>query len=204
MIDTPKIVGIAGGSGAGKSTMAFHFKDLYPEQVSIVHIDDYQKEVKEVPRLMGMTNWDDPDAIDFGLLLKHIQLLLNNHPVEVWTKDDRDNSQYRATGIRSKTVISSRPLIILEGYLSLYHPSVRELLSYAVFLDLPHSQRVARCTKLINTDYTNNILMPMHQQYVEPTKIFANLVIKVNNLSTQQVAKLIEDQLISRKLLKVS
>lgn len=197
-----RVIGIAGGSGVGKSTAAFYFQDLYPEQVVILHIDDYQKKSDKVPHLFGMTNWDDPNAIDFELLLQHLNLLLAGHPIEVWTKDDRDNPEYRTTGIRLKTVISPHPLIILEGYLALHHTDIRKLLSHAIFLDLPHAQRVKRRTKVIADGYTDKILVPMHQRYVEPTKAFANLVIEVDNLSTPQVAKLIEDRLVAEKLLK--
>lgn len=62
------IIGIAGGSGCGKSTLAYALKDHYPDQIEVVHFDDYQREEADVPLLGNMKNWDHPDAINFEKL----------------------------------------------------------------------------------------------------------------------------------------
>lgn len=186
---SPILIGIAGGSGAGKSTLAFGLKDSLPDKVTIIHFDDYQKKRADAPVFDGMTNWDHPGAIDFEKLILDLKKILNGESVSIQTRNERDNPEFPKTRERKEVVLQSLPIIILEGYLCLYDKRVRDLLDYSVYLDIPHETRIARRTKSVDENYVSSILIPMHQQFVEPTKNFADLVIDVSNLSAENVLR---------------
>ena len=89
---TPKLIAIAGGTGAGKSSLAFALMDAYPDKISIVHLDDYQwhgVNRSNVPIYHGMRNWDHPDAIDWVSLIGDLEKLKAGKSITILSKNER-------------------------------------------------------------------------------------------------------------------
>lgn len=189
----PYLIAIAGGSGSGKSTLAFALMDKYPNKISIIHLDDYHKKPDEVQELEGVKNWDSPQAIDFEKLCKDLQDLRTGKSITVMTKNQRDNQDYRKTKTRIPIKVIANPIIILEGYLSLYDEKIRKILSISIFLDLDNNTRLSRRAQFNDPVYEQKILIPMHQEFVEPTKQFADCVINTTKLSIEETVKIVED-----------
>jgi len=193
----PNLIGIAGGTGAGKSTLAFALVNKYPNKLTIFHVDDYQKEERDVPILKGMPNWDHPDAIDFKRLLTDLQRLKAGKVIIVQTKNEQFNPNYEDVG-RLPMKIEPKPIILVEGYLALSNPSLRSLLDYKIFLHLDSDVRLSRRSKFIDPKhelYDEKILIPMHKQYVEPTKKYANTIIDVAKYTKEQMLTKTEELL---------
>lgn len=184
-----EIMGLVGGSGAGKSTLAQTIFQKYPDQVSVLHFDDYQKLPDAIPldEATGMRNWDCPEAIDFDRLLHDLRQLKQGVSVSVSTKDRYLNPAYAQTKQRIAATIYPKRLVILEGYLVLYKAEVRDLLDFSIFLDLDHETRMRRRDKFLSPSYESEILAPMHLQFVLPTRRFTDLLISVADKSFEQV-----------------
>jgi len=193
------LIGIAGGSGSGKSTLAYALQDMFPDLIEVVHFDDYHS-VEQVPIHHGMKNWDHPDAIDFVKLLQDLQSLKGGQSVEVMTKSEKYNPDYKKHG-RIPHTINAKEVIIVEGYMALTDERIRELYDYSIFLDLPADKRMERRTKFINQEYVEKILLPMHKQYVEPTKKFADMLIDISNKDAKEVLDIALDKLKKQKIL---
>jgi len=162
---------LAGGSGSGKSTLARLLSVRFPEW-TIVHLDDYQKSKESVPRLGSHRNWDHPDAVDFAALVRDLRALRRGESVTIMC---RSQTEQALTGVPTK--VSPGPVLLLEGYLALWHPDVRALADYGIFLDMPRGLRHARRRWNMDEDYVRNILDPMHDEHLQPTMAYANLVI---------------------------
>jgi len=89
-----KIIGMAGGSGSGKSTVAIALCKKYPEKFALLHLDDYFKKTEEVPKLEGFTNWESPESIRFDDLFKDIKSLSEGREIKVLTKSELYNPNY--------------------------------------------------------------------------------------------------------------
>ena len=83
--------------------------------------------------------------------------------------------------------ITPKPIILVEGYLALHDPRVREFFSCKIFLDVPHEVRITRRTKFLDDIYQEKILIPMHEQYVEPNKQYADYIINVDGTTKEGV-----------------
>ena len=199
------IIGIAGGSGCGKSTLSYRLKDRYPELIEVVHFDDYQKEEVDVPFFKGMRNWDHPDAIDFKKLRTDITNLINDKHVEVMTKSSILNPAYEKVG-RIKHILKPKIIIIVEGYLALHDKNIRDLFSLKIFLDIPIKESMRRRDKVTYNDeseYNDNILIPMHSKYVAPAKQIADLSIDVMKNGKEKVFDIVHKRLSELDLLPV-
>ncbi len=196
----PTCIGIAGGSGSGKSTLAVALCKKYPDRCAVVHLDDYFVSTAEAPKLAGFTNWDHPDAIRFDDLLRDLQMLKNNLPIRVMTKSELYNPEYRAESKNKiEYTIAPKPIIILEGYLALHDPRIREMLDYKIYLDLSIEESAKRRSAnkfALDPDYFSQILVPMHRQYVEPTRQYADLVVDVSYMNQEEVVSMVERDLI--------
>ncbi len=194
-------IGIAGGSGVGKSTLAISLCKKYPEKFCLVHVDDYFKKADAVPRYEGMINYDHPEAIRFDDLYTDMQALMSNQPITVLTKSELYHPHY-SKELKNKIAyqIEPKPIIILEGYLALYAPCLRDFMSFRIYLDMSITDTVLRRTKFMDDDYTQKVLIPMHNQFVEPTKQYADVIVDVNGKTPDILLQILEEKLIKNRL----
>ena len=182
----PIFIGIAGGTGVGKSTLCFGLLENHPDTVTIIHLDDYFKRNEEFPMLNDLKNADHPDVVRWDDLIKDLQLLKRGKAIEVQTKSERLNPRYKEIG-KILVEIAPKPIILVEGYLALWHKDVRQFFISSIYLDMPHPVRYARRVHFKLPEYETKVLIPMHKEYIEPTKQYAKHVLEVSKLSTQKV-----------------
>ncbi|HVM73886.1 MAG TPA: hypothetical protein VMU13_03370 [Candidatus Paceibacterota bacterium] len=192
-----KLLVIAGGSGSGKSTLAIGLHNRYPAVFSLVQMDDYYHTAEDAPKLPdGKPDWDTPEALRFDDLVRDIRLLLNGSPITIRTKSELHNLGYRAA-LRNKIecTIPPRKIILVEGYLCLYDPHIRNLADLSIFLDMPIEESVRRrsSNKFDATEeYFQSVLIPAHYRFVAPTKRYANEIVKVALCSKDKVLHAVE------------
>ena len=179
------VVGVAGGTGAGKSTIVKEIlKKLGTEKVSVIQHDSYYKNRPELSfEERTKINFDHPDSLETNLLVEHLKLLIlgNNVGIPVFhhfTKYLRDSNTMK---------IESRPILIVEGILVLNDKNLRELMNLKVFIDAPPDLRFIRRLKRDLSEHGRSVesvtmqylstIRPMHEEYVEPSKIHADLFI---------------------------
>lgn len=188
----PIFIAIAGGSGAGKSTLAHAFVDAHPDRARILHLDDYRKERELLPRIGVFVNWDHPDTIYWDQLAHDLKELRLGHAITVHKKNEHFDVHGLAEDARTKT-IAPAAFIVLDGYLALLNPEIRACFDFSVFLDLSHEQRIARRKKFNDVEdgqtYFDTVLIPMHDQFVEPTKRYADVIIDVEKISKEEALK---------------
>lgn len=199
------IVGIAGGAGSGKSTVVRKIIERLPAgEVAILPQDSYYKDSGHLPveERLGI-NFDHPDSIEFDLLAKHLKELKKG-------KSIRQPIYSYVSCTRSEETITVNPchVIIVEGILILSNPELRKMLDLKVFVDADADDRLIR---VINRDIVergrsvNKIMeryeltvKPMHLQFIEPTKRFADLIIPQggnNHIAIDILTKYIENNL---------
>lgn len=197
----PIFIAIAGGSGAGKSTLAHAFVDTYPEHACVLYLDDYRKEKEALPRVGGFINWDHPDTIYWDQLERDLSKLQQGRSVLVQKKHELFDMHGLADSETARTVDPMK-FILLDGYLALFSPSVRTYFDCSVFFDLSNEQRIARRKKFDDIEdgqaYFDAVLIPMHNEFVEPTKQYADHIIDVENVSKEEVLKQFSDMLAQR------
>lgn len=182
-----RFIAIAGGSGSGKSTLANGLLQRLGDRASLLGLDDYQKTKAEVPRTAsGRPNYDHPDAVNFAQFLRHLAALRAGQDLHLTRRHKRLTVDDGVVDGES-VVIAARPLVIVEGYLALWHPAARAAYDFAIFLDLPPALRVARRRWAKDPSYVTEVLLPMHDQFIEPTKAHADAVIQVERLDESAV-----------------
>lgn len=196
-----KVIGIAGGSGAGKSSICYKLVDSNPDLYEVLNFDDYQKENEDdsLPKLQGFINWDHPDAIRWDKLIQDIKTLKSDREVTINTWAHKSNQQYSTTRKMIPRTVYPKPILLVEGYLALYNDEVRKLYDKTIYLDISDEVRASRRDKSELTgggEYANKVLNPMFIQYVLPTRDLADIVIDISDRSldllSQKVAELIQ------------
>lgn len=178
------IIGIAGGTGSGKTTVVRKIvNSLAPGEVVLLPQDSYYKDNSHVPaELRQQINFDHPDAFDWPLLLQHIQMLKEGKSIE------QPVYHYQTSSRLAETIhVEPRPVIIIEGILALCDPDLRNMMDLKIFVDADPDERLirviqrdvverGRTAEAVMERYTR-VLKPMHQQFIEPTKRYADLII---------------------------
>lgn len=202
---SPYLIGAAGGSGSGKSTLAFGLEKDFPNQVSIFHIDDYFKPEHDVPHVNGIPNWDSPESLYAEKMVADLAKLKLGQSAIINTKSPKLNPDFLVTGKRIPVEFKPKPLIVVEGFLALYFEGIRNLLDKSIYLDAPFSVHTGRRLhgKLhkFPPEYDELILRPMHELYVKPTKLYADLLINVTDMEADKVLKEVIDKLELRERL---
>ena len=179
-----KIIGIAGGTGSGKTTVVKKIVEaLPPHFVAVVPLDSYYNDTSHMTEEQRRAiNFDHPDAFDWQLLVKHVELLRNGEAVE------QPTYSYLKCNREKETVhVEPKPVIIIEGIMALLNKRLRDMMDLKIFVDTDSDERLIRniqrdCVERGRTvemviDRYHKVLKPMHEQFIEPTKKFADLII---------------------------
>ncbi|MGL4761489.1 MAG: uridine kinase [Sarcina sp.] len=180
----PILIGITGGTGSGKSTIA---KEIYAkfsgECIAMMEQDSYYKDQSHLtPDDRCKTNYDHPNAFDNDLLVKHLGDLLKGKDIEKPVYDFTTHN--RST---EKVPVKAKEIIIVEGILVLEDPRIRELLDIKIYVDTDADVRIirrmvrdinerGRTIESVINQYLN-VVKPMHNQFTEPTKKHADIII---------------------------
>lgn len=197
------LIGIAGGTGSGKSTFTNRIKDEFGDLITVVYQDNYYKCRDGIPfEERKKINYDHPDALETDLLVKHIQMLKNGQAVECPVYDYSQHNRSKRT-IR----IEPRKVIIVEGILVLQNEALRNLLDIKVYVEADADERIMRRAirdmkergrdlEGIFEQYITTV-KPMHYLYVEPTKALADIVINsgMNDVALDMVKMKIRNQI---------
>lgn len=188
------IIGIAGGTGSGKTTVVAQIVAELPEdEVCIISQDSYYHDTSDLSfEERTKINFDHPKAIDFDLLVSHLKELRAGNSFE---QPVYSFVEHNRTGQTITTV--PKKVIIVEGILILAHPDIRAMFDIKIFVHADSDERLIRRLKrdiatrgrdleeVLNRYQTT--LKPMHQQFIEPTKEFADIIIPTNRYNTVAV-----------------
>ncbi|MGV7208918.1 uridine kinase [Oxalobacteraceae bacterium A2-2] len=180
----PFIIGVAGGSGSGKSTVSQKVLAAFgSEMVSVVMQDDYYCDQTHVsPEVRDQKNYDHPEAFEWPLLVQHVQALRNGEAIDMPEYDFTIHNRSTRT-IRVKPA----PVIVIEGLFALYDPDLRDMMSLKIFVDTASDIRFIRRMQRDITERGRSVasvvgqyletVRPMHKQFIEPTKRHADIII---------------------------
>ena len=180
----PVVIGVAGGTGSGKTTVAREIlRRAGTDQISLIQHDAYYKDLSELsPAQRTMQNFDHPDALDNDLLIAHLQELKARHPVDIPVYDFTTHTRTAQT-LR----VEPHRVILLEGILLFADSSLRQLMDVKIYVDTDADIRFIRRLQLdiaergrtmesVIRQYLSTV-RPMHQEFVEPSKRYADVII---------------------------
>ncbi|MGM0398750.1 MAG: uridine kinase [Halobacteriota archaeon] len=176
-------IGIAGGTGAGKTTVAREITDRVGEAITLVPLDNYYEDLSHLPFEERIeVNYDHPSAFEWELLREQFDTLLSGQPVEMPQYDFENH-------VRKEETIHVEPtdVIVLEGILALYDDTVNEMLDLHLYVETDADVRILRRIRRdvvergrelegVMEQYLSTV-KPMHEQFVEPTKKDADIII---------------------------
>jgi uridine kinase len=181
---TPYILGIAGGTGAGKTTLAHTLLNaLGNHQACLIPHDAYYRDLSHLPlETRAQTNFDHPDALETEVLMTHLQTLSNGQPVQIPTYDFTSHTRHSQT-----ITLEPHPIIIVEGIILFENTQLCNLFNLKIFVD---ADADIRLTRRLNRDITERgrtpesvthqyltTVRPMHNTFVEPSRKHADLTI---------------------------
>ncbi|MDE6449443.1 MAG: uridine kinase [Muribaculaceae bacterium] len=198
------IIGIAGGTGSGKTTVVNKIIDSFPAgEVAVIPQDSYYKDSSHIPVAeRSKINFDEPAAIEWTLLVEHLKQLREGKSVEMPTYS------YLTCTRQPQTVhVDPREVVIVEGILVLTDPVLRDMMDVKCFVDADPDDRLIRVisrdciergrTPQMVIDRYQDVLKPMHCMYIEPSKRFADLIIPQGGANTVAI-RLLTDYIESR------
>ena len=180
----PFVIGVAGGSGSGKSTVTRQvLASVGPDMASVLYQDDYYLDQSHMsPEERRKTNYDHPQAFDWPLMVQHLQALRRGEAIEMPSYDFTQDNR------ASKTIhLKPAPVIVVEGLFALYDADLRKMMSLKIFVDTAPDVRFirrlqrdmaerGRTAESVINQYMDTV-RPMHKQFIEPTKRRADVIL---------------------------
>lgn len=201
----PFVIGIAGGSGSGKTTFAKRLKERFPDQIAMVSCDNYYLARQDMPlEERKLQNYDSPEAFEFDLMIGQIQALKEGKDILCPVYDFTLHT-------RSPEVVSiqAKPVIIIDGILIFSEPKLRELMDMRIYVETDADERILRRVRRDMRERGRDLdgiiaqylatVKPMHNTYVEPTKAYADIIINGGKNNTaydlvkNKIQKLLEE-----------
>lgn len=193
------VIGIAGGTGSGKSTVVRSIIEALPAgEVAVLPQDSYYKDNRHIPLevRLGM-NYDEPDSIEWSLLAHHLRELEAGRAV------DMPKYEFVTCSRLEETVrVEPRDVVVVEGILTLCDPELREMMDVKVFVDADADERLIRVirrdcvergrTPAMVIDRYEKMLKPMHELHIEPSKRYADLILPQGGSNTVGIRMLTE------------
>ncbi len=177
------MIGIAGGSGSGKSTFTNRLKEAFGDQVTVIYHDNYYKSNDGIPfEVRQKENYDHPSAFETDLLIRHLKALRRGESIECPVYDYAEHNRTDET-----ITLAPSQIIIVEGILVLENPELRSLFDIKIYVEADADERIirriirdvkdrGRHVEDISEQYLTTV-KPMHYLYVEPTRQQADIVI---------------------------
>ena len=188
------IIGIAGGTGSGKTTVVRKILETLPcDKVALIPQDSYYNDTTHLTmEERRLINFDHPDAFDWNLLTRQIEDLRNGHPIE------QPTYSYIVSNRLEETVhVEPCEVIIIEGIMALFKKELRDLMDLKIFVDADPDERLirviqrdtverGRTTQMVIDRYLE-VLKPMHEEFIEPTKRYADLIVPQGGSNKQAI-----------------
>ncbi len=177
------IIGIAGGTGSGKTTLTRHLKEHFGSDVTVVSHDNYYKRQEgKTYEERALQNYDHPGAFDTDLLIRHLRELREGRPIQCPVYSYVDHNRTDQT-----TEIFPTKVLIVEGILIFQDPELREMFDIKIFVETDADERIlrrclrdveerGRTLRSVVTQYLTTV-KPMHEQYVEPSRKHADIIV---------------------------
>lgn len=188
---SPLVIGIAGGSGSGKTTVAQEIlQRVGPDRIAFLQHDAYYKDLSGLPPIQrAEVNFDHPNSLETELLIQHIEQLKQGRPVEVPIYDFSTHSRTART-----FTVQPRGVILVEGILIFAEASLRRMFDVKIFVDTDSDIRFirrlqrdlserGRTTASVIKQYMATV-RPMHMEFVEPSKRYADVIIPEGGFNT--------------------
>lgn len=201
----PIIIGVAGGTGAGKTTVTDQiYQSVSPDKIAFLHHDSYYKDQSGKPLEERVnTNYDHPESLETELLIKHLRALLTGQTVDVPVYDFAQHTRTKKT-----EQVQPKPLILVEGILIYTDKALRDLMDIKIFVDTDEDVRFIRRLKRdiaergrtmesVMEQYLSTV-KPMHLQFVEPSKRYADIIIPeggYNKVALKMITSRVRDLL---------
>ena len=177
------LIGIAGGTGSGKTTLTRHLKEHFGQEVTVISHDNYYKRQDgKTYEERAKVNYDHPSAFDTDLLIEHLRQLKAGHSIQcpVYSYSDHNRTD------RTVEIFPTK-VIIVEGILIFQNPALRDMFDIKIFVETDADVRIlrralrdveerGRTLQSVVTQYLTTV-KPMHEQYVEPSRKYADIVV---------------------------
>ena len=195
----PYIIGVAGGSGSGKSTFAQRLKEAFPDQVSLISCDNYYLPHDDLTlEERANLNYDAPYSLEFDLMVRHLEQLKQGQPAMCPVYDFTRHT--RSTAVNE---IQPRPIILIDGILIFHDSALRACMDLKIYVETDADERILRRARRDMRERGRDLdsvihqylstVKPMHNTYVEPTKVYADIIL--NGGKNEQAFILVKTQI---------
>lgn len=165
-------IGIAGGTGSGKTTLTEHLKQHFGDDISVVHHDSYYKYQDRPFEERCKQNYDHPDAFETDLMVEQLKELKAGKAIRCPVYSYADHQRTNETEL-----IRPSKVVIVEGILIFQDPRLREMLDIKIFVETDADVRILRrALESVITQYLTTV-KPMHEQFVEPSRKYADIIV---------------------------